>query len=629
MTILSALAERYERLAARGEASVLGFAPAKISFTIVLGRDGKVVQVDDERAFQGKKARPKVIDAPEPPKRSSNVAATACWDKTSYVFGRSAVDEAATPERQKHDAERTAAEHTAFKERNTALLSAMDDDGARALLSFLRGWLPENYDDLPHSDEMLDQNVAFRLEGERRYIHDSAAVRAALAREADAAKGRPGVCLVTGENRPIARLHPSIKGVPGSQSSGAALVSFNQDAFTSYGKEQGDNAPVSEAAAFAYATALNDLLSAPVGADATPGRPRSRNRISLGADTVVFWAETEAAEQVLGGLLDPAPADERTETAAVRKVMEAIEAGRPLHEGAPDLDPATRAFVLGLSPNVSRLSVRFWLDRSLGDLAQRFGEHWRDLRLEPAAGPRAPALWALLYELAPKRKGQKKTEAKDVPAHLAGELTRAILTGGRYPRSLLSQTLMRVRADGGVSPLRIALIKAVLSRNARKTFEAVRRRNPEFRDWKDPLVSLDRDETNAGYRLGRLFSVLDAAQYAALGKVNAGVKERFFAAASATPGHVFPLLLRSAQNHLSSIRKKGHVGRAIRLDKEISEILEKFNGHVPFPHALSLDDQGRFVIGFYHEGAELRIPRAKGETIDNEVNDTEIEPNED
>lgn len=611
MTVLQALAGRYQRLAAHGEVPVPGFGPAQVSFTVVLDAAGSVVTVNDERVGDGKRARPKVIEAPLAPKRTVAVASGTFWDKTSYVLGRTAADAAAAPARQTRDAARTVQEHAAFKARHEALLGGTEDAGCRALLAFLRAWTPAAYDSLPHAAAMLDQNVAFRLDGEAGYLHERPAARAALLAEAAAAPGGAlGTCLVTGAAAPIARLHPSIKGVPGAQSSGAALVSFNLDAFNSYGKIQGGNGPVSEAAAFAYATALNALLSASRGTDPKTGRPLYRNRVGLGGDTVVFWAETDEAERVVDAFFAPPAPDERTETNAVRKVMEAMQAGRPLRDAAPELDPATRVYVLGLSPNAARLSVRFWVDQSLGDLAGRFAEHWADLRIEPSPRTRPPPVWALLYELAAQRK------AENVPAHLAGELTRAVLTGGRYPTPLLAQALMRVRADGQVTPLRAALVKATLVRPARRAWAEARRRDPTHPDWRDPLVSLDRQESNAGYRLGRLFAVLDAAQYAGLGRVNAGVRDKFFGAASATPGHVFPLLLRGAQDHLSAARKKGKEGRAVRLDREVSEILGGLSAARPFPPTLSLEDQGRFVIGFYHQDAELRVPRAKGEVIE-------------
>lgn len=608
MTVLHALAGRYDRLVAVGKAPVPGFGPAQIAFAVVLDLSGGVVTVDDLRIGDTeKRKRPQVFEAPQPPKRTVAVASGAFWDKTSYVFGRTAFDPKLLPEKQAKAVVRSAQEHETFKARHLAMIGDDPDPGLLALLNFLQRWKPGDYDGLRHAEVMLDQNVAFRLDGERGFIHERPAARTVFQNAAATGKSAAdGTCLVTGRVGPIARLHPSIKGVPGAQSSGAALVSFNLDAFESYGKTQGFNAPVSEAAAFAYGTALNELIAANSGRDPR-GRIKWSNRIALGEDTVVFWAETDEAERLARGLIQPPDDDdetddaETTETDEVRKKLQALQDGKPLRQAAPDVDEGTRVYILGLSPNAARLSVRFWLDQSLGDLARHIQQHWSDLDLIPAPRGGKPALWALLYEIAPLRK------IDDGLRHLAGETTRAILAGTPYPGSLLTQTLMRVRAEKvKTTPNRVALIKAVLARQARKA-------DPP---WKDNLVALDRNEPNIGYRLGRLFAVLDAAQYAGIGAVNATVKDKFFGAASATPRHIFPLLLRGVQDHLSTARKKGRGGRAFRLDGEIREILDGIAPADAFPATLTREDQGRFVVGFYHQDADLRTPRAKGEVVE-------------
>jgi CRISPR-associated protein Csd1 len=180
--------------------------------------------------------------------------------------------------------------------------------------------------------------------------------------------------------------------------------------------------------------------------------------------------------------------------------------------------------------------------------------------------------------------------------HISGEMMRSILTGRPYPSSLFSQIIGRIRADGQVSGLRAAILKGCLIRNK----EAI-------------SVSLDRESRNPGYRLGRLFAVLDAAQRAGIGKVNAGVRDKFMGAASAAPARVFPVLLRNYENHLASAKKKGRVGRAIRLDKEYAEIVDGIS--MPFPPLLSSADQGQFFVAFHLQQTDLFKPREKGETI--------------
>ena len=209
------------------------------------------------------------------------------WDKVSYALGVGQKPKDRTEE--EHRA-RLADEHRSFIELHTRTLADTDDEGLRALLAFLHRWVPEQIDNLDYKEDLLhDPNLVFQLDGERRFVHQRPAARALWARTLAGAAGREGLCLVSGARAPLARLHPLIKGVRGAQSSGASIDSFNLDAFTSYGKEQGENAPVSEATAFAYTTALNHLL-----------RPGSRNRLQIADASTVFWAESPApAEEAL------------------------------------------------------------------------------------------------------------------------------------------------------------------------------------------------------------------------------------------------------------------------------------------------------------------------------------------
>ena len=620
MTILQSLASRYERLAAVGQAPVPGFAPAQISFTIVLDRSGGYVTTDDERTGDGKKPRPKIIAAPAAPKRTVGIASGVFWDKTSYVFGRTATDQTVPAAKRVRDAARLINEHTAFLARHEKLLAGSNDIGLVALWSFLRNWSPDQYDTLHHAAEMLDQNVVFRLQGERGFIHDREAARGALTAEAGARDAVPqAMCLVSGVVGPIARLHPSIKGVQGAQSSGAALVSFNLDSFTSYGHNQGENAPVLEAVAFAYGSALNGLL-APSGRDAKD-RPVYRNRVMLGETTVPFWAEHGTVEQLMRAMLnqsgneeeeaadDALPVDEATESIKVREVLRRMQDGTPMRDSGAPMHPDSRVYVLGLSPNAARLSVRFWVEQTFADFTRHFQEHWRDLQLDPAPSPWPPPLWRLLLELAPQRKPE------NIPPHLSGEIMRAILTGLPYPRSILTQTIMRIRADRDeedrhtgktlekVSDLRVAMLKAYLTRMYR---------------WKlieeDVPMSLDLATTNSAYRLGRLFAVLERLQRAALGQRNATVRDRFYASASATPCLVFPSLIRNARNHSKTIRSKVGASLAEWFEDHIADIASGLGGS--FPKTLPLEEQGRFALGYYHQRDVFRRKKDVPSEID-------------
>jgi len=573
--ILSALNDYYYRLSAHDKVPAFGYSDEKISYALLISLDGEVKDVLDLRDTSGKKPVPRAMTVPQPAKRTAGIKSNFLWDKSSYVLGASA-----------KVSERTAQEHEACKASHRTWLAGNDDPGLNALLKFFDWWIPERFSSLScFKEEMLDANFIFRLDdGSQQYLHERPAARELRAKLLTDSEAKKGLCLVTGEHLTPARLHPAVKGVNGAQSSGASIVSFNLDAFTSYGKEQGDNAPVSEAAAFAYTTVLNHLLRR---------SEHNRQRLQIGDASVVFWAvaddakKAEQAEDLFALLLDPPPPDDATETAKLHSVLNGIAQGQALREIDPGLDDATRFYVLGLAPNASRLSIRFWQADTLAVFVRRIAEHYNDLLIEPIPWKSEPALWRLLYATAPSRDG--KAKAEDISPLLAGEVMRAILTGRHYPLSLLGNVIMRFRADGDISGLRIALCKAVLTRNARLNHQ------PE----KEITVSLDTSILDAAYRLGRLFAVLEGIQRAALGKdINATIRDRYYGAASATPATVFPILLRNAQNHLAKVRKE-KPGLAHVLDADISEILDGMDSHLP--KNLSMESQGRFAIGFYHQ----------------------------
>lgn len=558
---LQALAARYDRLAAKGEVPAYGFSWEKISYALVLGAEGELLDVVPLLDASGKKPQPRPMLVPQAIKRTSGVASNFLWDKTSYVLGVSG-----------KQGKRLAEEHAAFAALHADLLAGTDDEGLQALLAFLRAWNPERFGDLPFRPEMQDVNFVFRFAGS--FLHDRAPAQTIWRARLGSADAPEAVCLVTGEKGPIARLHPSIKGVAGAQSSGASLVSFNLDAFTSYGNEQGANAPVSEAAAFGYGAVLNALLDRD-----------SRNSIRIGDATVVFWAENDRAEKLVRSFFDPPGPDDKSEAAALRPILKQMAQGRPIREVVPDIQLDTRFFILGLAPNAARLSIRFWLETSFGELAAHFQSWWRDLRIEPDPwGGRPPAIWRLLYELAPQRK------AENVPKHLSGELTRAVLVGGRLPRSLLGTVIMRMRADHDVNGRRAAICRSVMARDL----------HSQDSSKEDEPVSLDPDNPNPGYRLGRLFAVLENVQRTALGgNVNATIRDRYYGAASATPAAVFPVLIRNANHHLANLRKAARGGLAFTFEKEMGGILDGIGA--AFPRNLGIEDQGRFAIGYYHE----------------------------
>lgn len=570
MTILQALNAQYERMERRGEAVPAGYSREKISYALVISPDGEPLRVMDLRRETGRKREPQMLVVPASVKRTVKRIAFHFWDKTAYLFGRVA-DAEKSPEK----------EHALFRSTHLDLLKGATDDGLVALRRFVEGWTPARFDAPPFTPEMLDANFVFRLDGDRIWLHEREAARRLL----DA--GRGGVeegplCLVTGRRAPTQRLHPTIKNVDGAQSSGASLVSFNLDAFKSYGHEQGDNAPTSQAAAFRYGAALNALLE----------RGTSRNRIKVGDATVAFWADAsrfgeEAAAQAEAWFFeaaDPSSDEEKAtqEDAARVKLHDALKAvaqGRAVAALAPDLPKGLRFHILGLAPNAARLAVRLWAVDDFSVFAARLEKHYAAIALDPPPwGARAPSVQRLLV-----RTTAVQEKFENIPPHLAGETLRAILTGAPYPRTLLSAAIGRLRA--GDDPSRgwhAAVAKAVVNRTEKEQLP----------------VSLDPDHPSSAYQLGRLFRVLEDAQYAALGAVNATIGDRYYAAASATPARVFGPLLRGLRTHVADARKRG---KGLWIEPRVTEIMARLPPELP--KTLRLEDQARFAVGYYHERA--------------------------
>lgn len=570
MSALASLVRAYGRLATRGEVPAFGYSQEKIGFLISLNGDGTPVgQPIDLREGEGRKKLSRMMAVPAAFKRPGvTPRAFFLWDNTAYALGITASEGKDGSTRLE-----------AFRERHRRELAGTKDEGLLALLKFIDAWTPEDFSRLDWPEEMKDQNVVFALESERRRdvcIHGRPAARelwAKLSAEADKVEA---ACLVTGERGPVARLHPSIKGVWGAQTVGASIVSFNLKAFESYGHEQGDNAPISEAAAFAYTTALNRFLENGSG-----------HRIQIGDASTVFWAEAEnaeaakEAEDIFTSFL---AIDEKQETAKIAGILKAIHDGLPIEDIKPNLPNGVRFFVLALAPNAARLSVRFYIEDDFGVIAERYAKHVQRMRIEPPPRETMPSMWRLLIETATLRKSE------NIVPKLAGDWMRAILTGTPYPLTLLSQVLMRLRADHDVNALRIAILKSVLIRNFGDSFK------------REVPVSLDPENKEPGYLLGRLFSVYEQIQTAALGgNVNATIKDKFYGAAASQPRKIFPMLDKGSKPHLSKLGKD-RKGYQIVLERRVGEIMETMSpGADPFPSHLPDKQQGLFALGYYHQ----------------------------
>jgi len=577
--ILQALNGYYERMIAEQDSGMppYGTSMENISFALVLDTDGVLRGIEDLREQNGKKSRPRKMLVPIAEKKASGIKPNFLWDTTSYVLGKDS----------KGNQKRTDQCHAAFSEHIKKFCVDSTDPSLSAVLKFLDHG-DKDISEFTNAEDIIGSNVVFRLQGERGFVHDRPAARKAWANcLGQREQNIVGQCLITGDkSQPIARLHPSIKGVRGAQSSGASIVSFNLSAFESYGKKQSINAPVSQGAAFSYVTGLNFLLGA-----------ASRQKVIIGDSTIVFWAECQnLAEEFLADLFDtpsdPTPPEitiDQSTSLKIHDLLHAIRSGKHAMDIVPDLDESVRFYLLGLAPNASRLSVRFWEMDTVGGLLQKIGKHFHQLQIirQFDNEPEFPPLWRLLCQTATLGKSE------NISPVLAGGMAKAMLTGLPYPHSLLPAVLGRIRAEHVVTYFRAALIKAFLMRN--KQMEVP--------------VALDLTRTDRPYLLGRLFAVLEKAQEDAVPGANATIKDRFLGSASANPGQVFHMLLKNSANHIGKLRKDpDKKGAAIHFEILIQEIMADF---ADFPTTMSSEEQGLFMIGYYHQRKDFFTKKNK------------------
>ena len=576
--ILQSLNSYYERLAGETDSGIapFGFSEQKIAFAIVLHLDGSLSHFEDVRVTEGKRSlnRPLIVPGQAKPP-GSGINPCLLWDNPAYLLGFKLEDP---------KPERTRICFEAFRSKHVALRSLIDSPDFNAVCRFLETWNPDNAAKHLILSEFATGFGIFQIANQKSYVHQLPAVlaywKAELARMASEREGTMP-CLVTGELAPPAFTHdPPIKGVRDAQSSGAKLVSFNCDAFTSYGKDQSLNAPVSEQAAFQYTTALNHLL-----------RAGSRQRINIGDSTTVFWSEKPTpVESIFSYLIDPAQVGEQAEDTGlnekIRNILSQIShGGQPGELGPQD----TRFYLLGLAPNAARLSVRFWHVSRLGELLGNIGNHYANLEIKRGPkDPEFPAIWQVLRETA--------RESKDVSPLLGGALARSILTRAPYPQALPLAVINRIRADHRISATRASILKAFLIRNHKQTV----------------TMSLDTTKSDPAYLIGRLFATLEKTQEDALPGINATIRDRFYSSASATPGVVFPRLLRTYQHHLAKLQG----GQKVNRERLVQEILSPIEA---FPRHLNLEGQSQFALGYYHQRQSFFTKKEQPITAESEA----------
>jgi CRISPR-associated protein Csd1 len=578
--ILQALCGYYDRLAAEPDSGVAmpGWATEKISSRITLYEDGNKFRVTELTDVNGKKKEklpmivPKMLDA----RTSGKFTPHFLCDNISYILG--------------DDEKNGKIKFKNCVDLHHEVLDGVDDIGAHAVLNFFDKYA---YDKKSFEDsdirKLKSGYIVFRLKGTSEYVHERPMVKLAW-EQYYARTGSDSVisqCLVTGKPEPIARLHDGISGVSDKT---AMLVSFNNPAFESYGKKQGENAPVSKKAEFQYTTALENLIKDPAHC-INLGIIKDKKYIG---DKIVFWAERDASVEesflhmIFGGNREESTEIDEISARKIRALLSSIRNGKP--SVPPDIDSSVTFHLLGVAFNDARLVVRFFYSSTFGNLLDIIGQHYRDIVIVDAdRDSRLTTPYSILIETAVARKRE------NIPPTLEGALMRSVITGAAYPYSLYNAILTRTRADKNVNHTRAGVIKGFLNRSAR------------LNNKKEMMnVALNLEETNQGYLLGRLFAVLEKAQKEAMEKpgqpLNATIVDKYLNSALATPQTVFPVLLPLYKKHIA--KSDFSKGRAVQFERLVSAIMDTFDS-MGFPQTLNAEDQGRFIVGYYHQNRAL------------------------
>lgn len=572
--ILEALTNYYRTMERLGRIPPFGWGDVKVTFILDITDDGTLEHVSFSYKEQGEKSKGakkldrQVMVLPAPVKRGSGIASNFLWDNSSYILG---VDNKGKPQRSLDCFQ-------ACKKLHEKILLGVNTKGARAVLQFFKKWEPEQAANHPALANCMDGimeggNLVFRCDNE--FVHQDILVRQAWD---DYYQKTPDddtpqmVCLVTGERGPVEYIHPAIKGVAGAQSSGAALVSFNAPSFCSYGKKQNYNAPVGKFAAFAYTTALNQLLA------------DKEHVHRIGEVSVVCWAKNgeSAYQDFIDWALFDQGEKQPPELDMLHQAMKNLCDGVPAEIDSELLNPDMEFYILGISPNAARLSVRFFLHNSFGAFLRNVQAHQDRLEIVRPSFDTFTSLpiWRLLYETV----NRNARNAAPLPG-LAGEMLSAVLNDAPYPVSLIHGVMLRIRSEKKVTRGRAAILKAYYLKNS----------HPDVP--KEVLsVSLNPDCNDVPYVLGRLFSVLEAVQASAIPRINTTITDRFFSSASANPSNVFPWLLNLAKKHL----RKLDDGLRVYYDRQITDLLSRL-GEAGYPQHLNLREQGCFQLGYYHQ----------------------------
>ena len=440
-------------------------------------------------------------------------------------------------------------------------------------------------------------NIGFRIQSEGYRIHEKPGVLKEVIAKYEGLQeallvNKQKKCALCGQSKyPVEDIpHGMIKKVPDGQSSGCALVSYNAPAFESYALSGNDNSSICTNCAKTYVEGLNWLLSAgnEIVVKNSKGKEKQQfrytNRKNFGSDTaMVFWTRNNKELPEIDQLEAPNP-DE------VARLIESVTSGTERDGRYLETD---EFYSFTLSGSAARIAIRDWIETSLQNFRGSIAQWFKDIAIAEYDGDlkRLKTHYARLYDLA--RSCQRKNtdgsyDKKDASlARTAAYLWNAALKNTSLPLWMLIKTLQRARLDEyGVTADRAALIKLILNRNNKGGGFMITEKMEEGRK---PVA----------YVCGQIFAKIESIQYAALGDRNAGIREKYFTYAMTSPAAAFGRLFNLNSKHFTKL-KSNKPGLAVNMDKELQELCKDIDIN-SFPATFTLEEQGQFAIGYYHQ----------------------------
>lgn len=564
--ILQALYEYYQRKVADVESRIapLGLDWKEISYLIIIDKEG---------VFQYLESSDKLFCVPKQT-RTSNIKPTLLCDKIEYVLNLSILSKGY---------EKDAVKNEGFIDQFNLLSADYDNEELKAISKFYNN--PDNIiaiskDKLFNKCLKMKGILSFKLLDNKLPIVCQEYIEKWLQERMISVLTKEGICLVTGMKSKIVDITTGT-GLPG-KSQNTKLVSFQKGCgVESYGKKQCANAPISLFAEHAYTTALKELL-----------RKDSFNRHKINDVHFVFWSQkyTHFEKQFYLFFCGEEDFEKDNPDQNVEIITSVLKS--PFTGTLNNQDDEIPFYILGLSaPNDGRLAVRFWKSGTVKSISCNLEQHFEDLSLiESRHRQRIKlSLSNIFRELVPFQ--DNKPLWKYLPPKLEQDFMISIIENKNYPLLLPQLILQRIKSGYEITYIKVALLKAYINRKYR---------NNKIIKPKEITMGLDLGNNNQAYLCGRLFAVLEKVQKVALPSINTTIKDRYYNAASTTPVTVFSRLISLSKNHLSKIGG----GKAVYYEKQIQEIMQNIDA-TGFPKHLSLDDQSRFAIGYYHQRQDL------------------------